>query len=73
MQQNGWTKKDWDYDVEGLFGDGMYQGTVAVPVDTAFLNLVSEDLDAETVLELGEIDQRRRARDNFNYDNRQLG
>ena len=73
MQQNGWTKKDWAYDVEGLFGDGMYQGTVAVPVDTAFLNLVGKDLDAETVLELGEIDQRRRARDNFNYDNRQLG
>lgn len=73
MQQNGWTKKDWDYDVEGLFGDGMYQGTVAVPVDTTFLNLVGKDLDAETVLELGEIDQRRRARDNFNYDNRQLG
>lgn len=73
MQQNGWTKKDWDYDVEGLFGDGMYQGTVAVPVDTAFLNLVNKDLDEETVLELGEIDKRRRARDNFNYDNRQLG
>ena len=73
MQQNGWTKKDWNYDVEGIFGDGMYQGTVAVPVDTAFLNLVDKDLDAETVLELSEIDQRRRARDNFNYDNRQLG
>jgi hypothetical protein len=51
----------------------MYRGTVAIPISKSFINAVAKDLDAETVLELSEIDQRRRARDNFNYDNRQLG
>ena len=74
MQQNNWTKKDWDYDVEGFwFKNDMYKGTVAIPIDPTFLNLVTKDLDSQTVLELGQIDQRNKARDNFNYDNRQLG
>jgi hypothetical protein len=73
MKQNNWTKKDWDYDVEGWLSDDIYKGTVAIPIDPTFLNLVTQNLDAETVLELSKIDQRNKARDNFNYDNRQLG
>lgn len=73
MQQNSWTKKDWNYDVEGWFSDDIYKGTIAIPVDTAFLNLVTKDLDSETVLELAHRDKERLARENFNYDNRQLG
>ena len=73
MQQNNWTKKDWDYDVEGWLSDDMYKGTVAVLIDDTFLNLVNKDLDSETVLELGQIDQQNKAREDFNYDTRQLG
>ena len=51
----------------------MYKGTVVIPVDTTFLNLVTKDLGAETVSELMERDKEKQARDNFNYDNRQLG
>ena len=73
MHQNDWTKKDWDYDVEGLMSKDIYKGTVAIPVDTTFLNLVTKDLDSGTVLQLGEIDQKRKAQENFNYDTRQIG
>lgn len=74
MSQNEWTNKDWNYDVEGFwFTNDMYKGTVVIPVDTTFLNLVTKDLGAETVSELMERDKEKQARDNFNYDNRQLG
>lgn len=73
MQQNNWTKKDWNYDVEGWLSDDMYKGTVAVLIDDTFLNLVNKDLDSETVSELGQIDQQNKAREDFNYDTRQLG
>lgn len=71
MQQNGWTNKDWDYDVEGWGKDPIYTGTVAIPVDTTFLNLVTKDLDAETTSILGDQDKLRREREqaqsNWNY------
>lgn len=74
MSQNEWTNKDWNYDVEGIWlTNDMYKGTVIIPVDTTFLNLVTKDLGAETVSELMEEDKKKQARDNFNYDNRQLG
>ena len=74
MDQNNWTTKDWDYNVEGFwFRQDMYKGTVAIPIDPTFLNLVTKDLDAENVLELGQIDQQRQAREGFNYDYRQIG
>lgn len=73
MQQNNWTRKEWGYDVDGWLSDDIYKGTVAVLIDPTFLNLVNKDLDSETVLELDKIDQQNKARENFNYDNRQLG
>ena len=73
MQQNGWTNKDWDFDVEGWGKDTIYTGTVAIPVDTTFLNLVTKDLDSETVLELGQIDQKRQAQANWDYAERRPG
>ena len=69
MQQNDWTKKDWDYDVEGWLGkDPMYKGTVAIPVDPTFLNLVTKDLDAETTSILGDQDKLRREREQAQAD-----
>lgn len=73
MQQNNWTRKEWGYDVDGWLSDDIYKGTVAVLIDPTFLNLVNKDLDSETVLELDKIDRQNKARENFNYDNRQLG
>lgn len=73
MKQNDWTKKDWDYDVEGLFPKDMYKGTVIIPIDPTFLNLVTKDLGSETVLELGQIDQRRQAQANWDYAERKPG
>jgi hypothetical protein len=35
--------------------------------------LVTKDLGAETVLELGDVDQQNKARDNWNYDDRKAG
>lgn len=68
MQQNGWTKKDWDYDVEGWGRDDIYKGTVAIPVDTTILNLVTKDLDAETTSILGDQDKLKREREQAQAD-----
>lgn len=73
MDQNNWTTKDWDFKAEGFWADDMYKSTVAIPVKISYSNMVSKDLNAETVLELGWRDEERYARENFNYDNRQLG
>ena len=73
MDQNEWESKDWDYDVDGWWPKPMYKGTVVIPVDTTLLNLVTKDLGSETVLELGNVDQQNKARDNWNYDDRKAG
>ena len=73
LDQNEWDSKDWDYDVDGWWPDPIYKGTIAIPVDTTLLNLVTKDLGAETVLELGDVDQQNKARDNWNYDDRKAG
>lgn len=73
ISQNNWTTKDWDFNPEGFFSDDMYKSTVAIPVKISYSNMLTKDVDSETVLELGQRDQERRARENFNYDNRQLG
>ena len=73
MTANNWTTKDWDFKAEGLWADEMYKSIVAIPVKISYLNMLTKDVDSETVLELSGRDQERRARENFNYDNRQLG
>ncbi len=73
LTANGWKKSDWNYDVDGWFPDPMYTGSVAIPVDDTYLNVVGQNLDATTVIELGKLDQQNKARENFNYDDRQLG
>lgn len=70
MSQNEWTNKDWNYDVKGFwFTNDMYKGTVVIPVDTTFLNLVTKDLDAGTVTELMEKDKARIARNDWYFTN----
>lgn len=73
LQQNNWETKDWDFDIKGLWADKMYKGTVAIPVDTTYINLVSKDLDAPTVLDLAEKSQQQAARNNWNYDDKHAG
>ena len=73
MQQNNWETKDWDFDIKGWRADSMYKGTVAIPVDTTYINLVSKDLDAPTVLDLAEKSQQQAARNNWNYDDKHAG
>ena len=51
----------------------MYTGSVAIPVDDTYLNVVGQNLDATTVIELSKLDQQNKARENFSYDDRQLG
>lgn len=69
MQQNNWTKKDWDFDATGLvWYDKMHKGTVAIPVDTTILNLVNTNLDAETTLELEDVNKAKQGRANWDYD-----
>lgn len=73
MGQNNWTTKDWKFNPTGFFHHDMYKSTVAIPVKISYSNMLTKDVDAETVLELSRRDQERTARENFNYDNRQLG
>lgn len=69
MQQNNWTKKDWDFDATGLvWYDKMHKGTVAIPVDTTILNLVNTNLDAETTSKLEDINKAKQGRANWDYD-----
>lgn len=73
MKQNEWTSKDWNYDVEGWRADPIYTSTVAVPVDPTFLNLVTEDLDAETVSELMDRDKSKQSQSIWDYAQRRPG
>ena len=73
LTANGWKKSDWNYNVDGWFPDPIYTGSVAIPVDDTYLNVVGQNLDAATVLELSKLDQQNKARENFNYEDRQLG
>ena len=73
MKQNEWTSKEWNYDVEGWRADPIYTSTVAVPVDPTFLNLVTEDLDAETVSELMDRDKSKQSQSIWDYAQRRPG
>ena len=69
MQQNNWTKKEWNFDATGwAWYDKMHKGTVAIPVDTTILNLVNTTLDAETALELEDVNKAKQGRANWDYD-----
>lgn len=69
LQQNDWETKDWDFDVKRLWPNKIYKGTVAIPVDITYMNLVSKDLDAGTVTELMEKDKARIARNDWYFTN----
>ena len=69
MQQNNWTKKDWNFDATGWYWyDKIYKGTIAIPVDTTILNLVTTTLDAKTASMLEDVNKAKQARENWNYE-----
>lgn len=73
MNQNGWESKDWNYDVDGWWPKPIYKGTVVIPIDTTVLNLVTKDLDAETVSELMDRDKSKQSQSIWDYAQRRPG
>jgi hypothetical protein len=73
MDQNEWESKDWDYDVDGWWPKPMYKGTVVIPVDTTFLNLVNKDLGEETVSELMDRDKLKQSQSIWDYASKRAG
>lgn len=73
LDQNEWEPKDWDYDIDGWNPDPIYKGTVVIPVDTTFLNLVNKDLGEETVSELMDRDKLKQSQSIWDYAQRRPG
>lgn len=73
MDQNEWESKDWDYDIDGWNPDPIYKGTVVIPVDTTFLNLVTKDLGEETVSELMDRDKLKQSQSIWDYASKRAG